>query len=140
MSFRDFNSREAVLSAIAECDRVGRDTFLATYGFGRSRSYVLRYEGREYDSKAILGVAHGYQFPDQGPLRAVDFSGGEQTVWTKLMALGFEVDAVSARSWIFQGNPDYFDVTGYLSQCVEVVWSVGQKHFAHSMQPVMSDN
>jgi hypothetical protein len=48
-------------------------------------------DGRLYDSKAILGVAHGYEFPDQGPLRGAQFTGGQATVQPKLEELGFEV-------------------------------------------------
>jgi 5-methylcytosine-specific restriction protein A len=44
-----------------------------------------------YDSKAIAGVAYGYEFPDRGPLQADDFSGGEATVKARLEQLGFEV-------------------------------------------------
>jgi 5-methylcytosine-specific restriction protein B len=84
-------SADAVLKAIAEYDRVGRETFLAKYGSGPSRRYLLRHEGRLYDSKAILGAAHGHQFPDQGPLRSADFSGGLATVVKHLSSLGFEV-------------------------------------------------
>lgn len=42
-----------------------------------------------YDSKAIAGAAHGYQFGSS--LTARDFSGGEATVAAKLTELGFEV-------------------------------------------------
>jgi hypothetical protein len=90
-SLRELTSRTAVLQAIAQCDRLGRDQFLARYGFGRARSYYLRHEGRNYDSKAIAGVAFGFQHPDRGPLEAGHFSGGEATVQRTLESLGFEV-------------------------------------------------
>lgn len=54
-----------VREAIAECDRMGREAFLREHGFGPARSYVLIYEGREYDSKAIAGVAFKKQFPSR---------------------------------------------------------------------------
>src|SRR5262249_20738813 len=47
--------------------------------------------GQMYDSKAIAGVAYGYEFPDRGPLQADDFSGGEVTVKARLEQLGFQV-------------------------------------------------
>lgn len=47
-----------MLKAITEHYRLGRKAFLETYHFGKARSYVLVYEEREYDSKAIPGVAH----------------------------------------------------------------------------------
>ena len=50
---------------------------MAGYGFGPAREYFLVIGDMHYDSKAIVGVAHGYQFPSEGPLRPEDFSGGE---------------------------------------------------------------
>jgi len=98
MALRDLSSRAAVLQAIAEYDRIGQDAFLQRYGFGRARQYYLLHEGRRYDSKAIAGAAHDYQFPQLGALQAADFSGGEATVATKLRSLGFEVRAEAADS------------------------------------------
>jgi len=86
----DVSSREAVLAAIAECDRLGRDAFLAKYGFGRSRDYVVAHAGGEYDSKALVGAAFHHQFPNAEPLLARDFSGGDETRGV-LDALGFQV-------------------------------------------------
>lgn len=91
MGLADLTSSSAVRRAIAECDRLGRDAFLEKHGFKRARDYVLVVDGKEYDSKAIVGVAHGYQFPSAGPLSAADFSGGKRTVVPKLESLGFEV-------------------------------------------------
>ena len=50
--------RRHVACAIAEYDRLGRDVFLTTYGYGPANSYLLVHNGRRYDSKAIAGVAH----------------------------------------------------------------------------------
>lgn len=91
MALSDITDRRAVLSAIEEFDRIGKDAFLAKYGFGEARSYWLLHEGRRYDSKAIIGAAHGYARPDLGPMRSAEFSGGEATVRQRLAALGFEV-------------------------------------------------
>jgi hypothetical protein len=81
----------AVRSAIRECDELGLDAFLRKYGFGHSRSYHLIFEGNEYPSKAIVGVAVGKQHPARGALRSSDISGGENTVRAKLEELGFTV-------------------------------------------------
>ena len=75
--------REHVLQAIEKCDECGRDEFLEKYGFRKATGTWLVHNGRSYDSKAIIGVAHGYARPDLGPLTSSDFSGGE-TVKTKL--------------------------------------------------------
>lgn len=94
MNYRAIKSRKAVIDAIAECDRLGRDQFLALYGFKHAELYVLRYKGTEYDSKAILGVAHRFQFPARGPLGYADFAGGKNHAARHLVRLGFEVDNV----------------------------------------------
>ena len=57
MSLRDI-TRQSVLEAIEEFDQVGRNYFLKKSHFGHAKSYWLVYDGRKYDSKAIIGVAH----------------------------------------------------------------------------------
>lgn len=93
MNVHRLKDRSAVDSAIREFDRLGRTAFLEKYGFGKSREYMLRdpVSGSLYDSKAIVGAAYGFAFPDEGPLRAEAFSGGEATVERALADLGFEV-------------------------------------------------
>ena len=91
MSLSDIRSKQPVFDAIAEFNRLGRDRFLEKYGFGHARSYLLVHKGQKYDSKAIVGVAHGYARPDLGPLKADEFSGGEATVKQKLKELKFRV-------------------------------------------------
>jgi 5-methylcytosine-specific restriction protein B len=86
---------DAVLAAIREADELGRAQFLKKYGFAESREYFLRYDGNLYDSKAIMGAAHGFQHPDLGPLTSHDFSGGERTVQKQLEKLGFVVTTPS---------------------------------------------
>ena len=78
--------------AMVEFVRLGREAFLARYGFGQARGYFVVREGRRYDSKAIVGAAHGFDLPDVGPLHPQDFTGGEATVARLLEALGFEVE------------------------------------------------
>src|SRR5690242_15147584 len=71
-------SRESIERAIAEYDELGRDAFLSKHGFGRATHYALLVDGREYDPKAIAGVAYGFDHPDEGPLKHTDFNGGLQ--------------------------------------------------------------
>jgi hypothetical protein len=92
------HSREAVLRAIEECDRLGRDEFLARYGYRRSKSYLLVHNGKSYDSKAIVGVAYGFENPGEGPLKSGDFVGGANTVQRWLERLGFTVQSDSQSS------------------------------------------
>jgi 5-methylcytosine-specific restriction protein A len=90
-------TRDAVLKTIAEHDQLGRDAFLAKYGFGEARSYLLVHDGRQYDSKAIAGVAHKW---DQGsPLRPDEFSGGKDHAAAWLKRAGFQVKAVKNPDW-----------------------------------------
>jgi hypothetical protein len=51
-------TRAGVLAAIGEFDRLGRDAFLRSTGFGPARAYFLQHDGKLYDSKAIVGYAH----------------------------------------------------------------------------------
>ncbi len=86
-------SPSAVQHALDEFSRVGRTAFLERFGFGKSRDYLVRNpaNGDLCDSKAIAGAAYGFQFPNEDPLKADDFSGGDATVVPKLQSLGFEV-------------------------------------------------
>lgn len=90
MAFSDIQ-RDNVLAAIDECDAVGRDAFLATYGYGEAKTYHLKYRGNLYDSKAILGVARRYARPDLGAAKRTDFSGGLMQVVPHYERLGFEI-------------------------------------------------
>lgn len=86
-----------MLKAIGEHDGLGREAFLSKYGFGEARSYVLVYEERQYDSKAIAGVAHALT---QGrPLSPSEFSGGKDHAVAWLKALGFQVKAAKNPDW-----------------------------------------
>ncbi|MCH0562951.1 HNH endonuclease [Streptomyces sp. MUM 2J] len=90
-------TRDAVLKAVTEYDEMGRLEFLARYHFGEARSYLLLHEGREYDSKAIAGVAHKW---DHGrALLPEEFSGGKDQAAAWLQRAGFEVKAVKNPDW-----------------------------------------
>ncbi|GHC74325.1 HNH endonuclease signature motif containing protein [Streptomyces violaceochromogenes] len=89
MALTDITRRE-VEKAIEECDRLGRDVFLKKHGFHRARLYLLSHEGKHYDSKAIVGVAHGF-LSGQHPLVASDFSGGAAHAVGLLRSLGFDI-------------------------------------------------
>jgi Swt1-like HEPN len=82
-------TRADVLRAIEGYDRLGQDQFLTKYGFGRATAYLLIYNGRSYDSKAILGVAYG--FATGVPLVSREFSGGVHGAAGVLRELGFEI-------------------------------------------------
>jgi 5-methylcytosine-specific restriction enzyme A len=88
-------TRDGVLQAIREYDHLGQDGFLERYGFDRARQYLLVHDGKRYDSKAIVGAAHGF-LPGERPLMAGEFSGGEATVCRLLRRLGFTVQVGEA--------------------------------------------
>ena len=90
MSLSDV-TREGVERALADFDRMGREDFLSEFGFGPAPGYFLIRGGQRYDSKAIVGVAHGYDRPELGPLSAPDFTDGETNVVRHLEYLGFDV-------------------------------------------------
>ena len=52
----DLTFRAAVLEAIDEFDRIGRDAFLERYGYSPARRYFFEFDGKLYDSKAIVGA------------------------------------------------------------------------------------
>lgn len=89
---------DAVLAAITEFDQLGREEFLKRYGFGPAQSYFLFYNGKYYDSKALLGVAHRFQFPELGILPSKAFSGGENTVKSHLEEIGFNIEVRNLNS------------------------------------------
>jgi len=103
------SSRDAVLTAIAECDKLGRDVFLRKYGYKKSRKYPLVLNGKEYDSKAIAGVAYGIEF--NTTMTAYDHSGGVNFCVPVLQKMGFEVkDAPGATTTLAVGegkNPNW---------------------------------
>ena len=92
MGYSDITDPQSVELAIAEFDASSSpEIFLEKYGYKPSTSYLLRFKGKSYPPKAILGVAHGYQFPELGPLKNTEFSGGENSTNKVLLELGFEV-------------------------------------------------
>ncbi|MBB4948418.1 5-methylcytosine-specific restriction protein A [Kitasatospora gansuensis] len=92
-------TRESVLKAIDEYDRVGQETFLTTYGYRPARDYLLVHDAKEYDSKAIAGVAHRYEYGQAlGPHA---FHGGLQEAVAWLKRAGFEVKSIRNPDWVW---------------------------------------
>lgn len=75
--------------AVAEHDAIGREAFLAKYGFEAARHFAVVVDGLRYDPKAIVGAAH--QYGNGRPLRTDEFSGGEAHANRVLRDLGFAV-------------------------------------------------
>ncbi|GAB3460595.1 YDG/SRA domain-containing protein [Actinophytocola sediminis] len=109
MGLSDVTS-ESVLKAVEDYDRRGAEGFRAFYGFGPAQRLILMRNGRAYDAKAIVGVAHGYA---TGTFwRSADFTGGVASVIRTLQKLGFDARHLSGLP-----QPDsraiFGEVTGY---------------------------
>src|SRR5262245_36327995 len=87
-----------VLKAIAEYDRLGQAAFLERYQMGKATSHLLRYGGKDYDSKAGFAAAHRHH-PGLAPLAADEFSGGDADAANWLRRLGFEVNSNRGPAW-----------------------------------------
>ena len=83
---------EGVERAMVEFDRLGRQAFLDQSGFRQASGYFLIRGERRYDCKAVVGVAHGYDRPNLGPLRPQELTGGDAPVARHLESLGFDVE------------------------------------------------
>ena len=111
-------TKDAVLKAVDEYRALGQDTFLEKYGFGKSTRYLLRVGGQNFDSKAIVGAAHGYALPEVGPLANSAFSGGKDAAAGVLEGLGFQIferEASTKRVWtvdeLSQVQREHYDVS-----------------------------
>jgi hypothetical protein len=82
-------TRDDVVRAIQEYDRVGPETFFSAHGFGPTTTYDLVWDERRYPPKAILGAA--YEFSTGQRLASGDFEGGRDGAVRVLEKLGFTV-------------------------------------------------
>jgi hypothetical protein len=115
-SLSDLVSRKAVLQALAEADRIGREAFLAKYGLKPAWEYLLHHNGKTYDSKAVAGSAFQFLFPGSRPLTYNDLNGGKKGAAGHLAKLGFAVEGVELdpRDWSYEevsmAVQDYFEM------------------------------
>ncbi len=110
MSLTDL-TKASVELAMKEFDDLGRSAFLSKYGFGQSTKYFLVHSGVAYDSKAICGAAHRWVSPDQQPMTAEEFSGGDKTVAARLTKLGFHVITTPIRLQISDAHGEPLNST-----------------------------
>jgi hypothetical protein len=83
-------TREHVLRAVREYDKLGAERFFATHGFAPTTTYDLIVEKHRYPPKAILGTA--YEFATGKKLASGDFEGGKTGAVKVLEDLGFTVE------------------------------------------------
>jgi hypothetical protein len=82
-------TRDDVVRAIREYDRLGPEAFFSAHGFAPTTTYDLVWEERRYPPKAILGTA--YEFATRQRLASGDFEGGKSGAVKVLGKLGFTV-------------------------------------------------
>lgn len=82
-------TRTHVLQALAEYDARGGEAFLDVYGFEPTPGHVLLHECRDYDTKAVLGVAH--RFATGRLATAEEVTAGMAGAVAILRKRGFEV-------------------------------------------------
>jgi hypothetical protein len=88
VSWKDV-SRDDVVRAIKEYDKLGPEKFFSEHGYGPSRTYELVWDKRHYPHKAILGTA--YEFATGQRLASGDFEGGKSGAVSVLGKMGFDV-------------------------------------------------
>src|SRR5690349_12210781 len=96
MPWQEVNA-ESIRWAIAEFDRVGRDTFLELSEIGPAKKHFIIENGQQYDAKAIWAVAHHHQFPHEEKLTKHNWHHGRalRALYGKL---GFIIQTVRTRS------------------------------------------
>ena len=82
-------SRDDVVRAIKEYDKLGPEKFFSAHGYGPSRTYELVWDKRHYPHKAILDTA--YEFATGQRLAPGDFEGGKSGAVSVLGKMGFDV-------------------------------------------------
>jgi hypothetical protein len=85
-------SRDDVMRAIQEYDRLGPDQFFAQHGFAPTTTYELIHNERSYPPKALLGTA--FEFATGRRLASGDFEGGKSGAVRVLEKLGFTVQQI----------------------------------------------
>jgi hypothetical protein len=85
----DHVTRNDVVRAIREYDRLGPEQFFSEHGFAPTTTYELVWEKHRYPPKAILGTA--YEFATGKRLGSADFEGGKGGAITVLGTLGFTI-------------------------------------------------
>jgi hypothetical protein len=82
-------SRDDVMRALKEYEKLGPTSFFAKHGFAPTTTYDLIWDERPYPPKAILGTA--YEFATGQRLGSGDFEGGRSGAVRVLGRLGFTV-------------------------------------------------
>jgi 5-methylcytosine-specific restriction enzyme B len=104
-------TREQLLDAMRRFDSEGRNTAdWSEWESKLSHKFAISHEGRRYPVKEIIRLATG----------ATDFSGGSEANGY-VQRHGLTVEPIRA-VWIFQANPEYYDLSGAIEQLSELTW------------------
>ncbi|MFJ5653776.1 HNH endonuclease [Streptomyces microflavus] len=90
-------SRNDILKTLQEYDALGAESFLSLYGFKPARKFLILHDGKEYDSKAVAGVAHKHSHGRA--LEWDELSGGVGHAVDWLKREGFQVGASRSPKW-----------------------------------------
>lgn len=90
-------SRDDILRTLQECDDLGAKRFLDLYGYKEARKFLILHDGKEYDSKAVAGVAHKHRHGRA--LAPSEFSGGLGHAVDWLKREGFKVGVSRSPRW-----------------------------------------
>lgn len=92
-----------------------------------STDYDVVVGGERFPPKQVIALAH-HEATGVMPAPS-EFKGGKRgRAFNKLEEHGFLIEPkpASTSAWLFQGNPEKFDVDGYLASRVEFCWTVNQ--------------
>lgn len=111
--------RHHIIEAI---DRYNSGT---NHQFAESTIYDVVFEGNRYPPKAIVGIAA--EILTGAPLGPKDFKGGQESKCFRILQktgfhIALKVGAEPSSAWLFQGNPERFDIDDYLSRYSYIYW------------------
>lgn len=110
---------EILLKAIELLDKGEQHAFFESTG------YDVVHEGRHYSPKAMIGVAA--KIATGLEMNPKDFSGGTASKCHRILEQhGFKIESkekpYDIGAWLFQGNPNRFDIDDYLSRYSYIYW------------------
>lgn len=125
-------TRAHVLLAVDEYEKRGDEEFMTEYGFGKVRDYVLRHDGKDYDSKAVLGAAQWHATGK--PATIQQFADGKEGAAKVLRALGFDVAYLAHAS-----DADDEPATGQWVEASHVGTEAARDAWAEAARDVLID-
>jgi predicted HNH restriction endonuclease len=128
-----------IVAAIAEYDKLGSKTFLEKYQFGKSEEYRLVYGGKFYESKAIVGVAHGFATGEFWTAKRPFGGVGPGNAVTILEELGFLVDRGELHE-LTELRVDRSHGTSSPYQYVVLLWAMARARAAKPRLTAFSDS